>query len=334
MIGQDGEKAAVELARRALALLDKAQVGDSAFAARLSSALDVVGVKPLSSNRDGVAIEHHGKPSSASASAGQETPDLHVFTTPDGRALSVAPAAVSHIIADGDQTVLLLLDGTEERLCDPFPLAAEKLRLSRGDALAGATDGIISIGAARHQLRNLLAIVSALISQALDGNRPALEAGREIAARVAMLTRITDLMLQPHAQFSDLDTLVRVALAEGGTGRIRIKGPPLPIASANGAALALALHELEVHALSSGALTVREGYVEVRWEVSALDEPYLWLQWAERDGPRHRSPLPDGLGKRLLLTATPRRLRGQADIQELPSGLIWSLHAPVAALRA
>ncbi|MFV3545536.1 hypothetical protein ACNJHR_21070, partial [Mycobacterium tuberculosis] len=109
-------------------------------------------------------IEHHGKPSSASASAGQETPDLHVFTTPDGRALSVAPAAVSHIIADGDQTVLLLLDGTEERLCDPFPLAAEKLRLSRGDALAGATDGIISIGAARHQLRNLLAIVSALIS--------------------------------------------------------------------------------------------------------------------------------------------------------------------------
>ncbi|MCE3519353.1 hypothetical protein LXJ58_31885, partial [Escherichia coli] len=119
MIGQDGEKAAVELARRALALLDKAQVGDSAFAARLSSALDVVGVKPLSSNRDGVAIEHHGKPSSASASAGQETPDLHVFTTPDGRALSVAPAAVSHIIADGDQTVLLLLDGTEERLCDP-----------------------------------------------------------------------------------------------------------------------------------------------------------------------------------------------------------------------
>ena len=172
------------------------------------------------------------------------------------------------------------------------------------------------------------------ISFALDGDRPALEAGREIAARVAMLTRIADLMLQPHAQFSDLDTLVRVALAEGGTGRIRIKGPPLPIASANGAALALALHELEVHALSSGALTVRGGYVEVRWEVSALDEPYLWLQWAERDGPRHRSPLPDGLGKRLLLTATPRRLRGQADIQELPSGLIWSLHAPVAALRA
>lgn len=334
MIGQDGEKAAVELARRALALLDKAQVGDSAFAARLSSALDVVEAKPLSSDRDRVAIEHHGMPSSAPALAGQKTSGLHVFTTPDGRALSVSPAAVSHIIADGDQTVLLLLDGTEVRLCDPFPLAAEKLGMTRADALAGATDGVITIGAARHQLRNLLAIVSALISQALDDGRAALEAGREVAARVAMLARVADLMLQPHAQFSDLDTLVRVALAEGGTGRIRIKGPALPIASANGAAFALALHELEVHALSLGALSVRDGYVEVRWEVSALDEPYLWLQWAERDGPRHRSPLPEGLGKRLLLTATPRRLRGQADIQELPSGLIWSLHAPVAALRA
>ncbi|MHA0337363.1 HWE histidine kinase domain-containing protein [Sphingomonas aquatilis] len=334
MIGQDAERAAVELARQALALLDSAQVGDTAFAARLSSALDAVGAKPLSCDQDGVAIEHHGEPSSAPAFAGRETPGLQVFTTADGRALNVAPAAVSHITVDGDETVLLLLDGTEERLRAPFSLVAERLGLSRDDARTCASDGVIAIDAARHQLRNLLAIVSALIRQALDGDRPALEAGREVAARIAMLTRIADLMLQPHARFSDLETLVRVALAEGGTGRIRIKGPALPITSANGAALALALHELEVHALSSGALTARSGYVEVSWEVSALEEPYLWLQWAERDGPRHRSPLSEGLGKRLLLTATPRRLRGQADIQELPSGLIWSLHAPIAALCA
>ncbi len=334
MIGQNAEQAAVELARQAVAILDSARVGDTAFAARLSSALDVVGAKPLACDQDGVATEQHAEPSSTPASARHETSGLQVFTTADGRALSVAPAAVSHITVAGNETILLLLDGTEERLRAPFLLVAERLGMSREDALAGASDGVITIGAARHQLRNLLAIVSALVNQALDGDRPTIEAGREVAARIAMLTRISDLMLQPYARFSDLETLVRVALAEGGTGRIRINGPALPITSSSGAALALALHELEVHALRSGALTTRSGYVEVRWEVSAIEEPHLWLQWAERDGPRLASPLPEGLGKRLLLTATPRRLRGQADIQELPSGLIWSLHAPVAALCA
>lgn len=332
MIDRDAEKEAIALARQALTLLDSANVGDSAFAARLSSALDVVGAKPLASDQVGDDPEPGSKLRSAPACGESETLRSQVFTTTDGRALSVSATAVSHITSDGDETVLLLLDGTEERLRDPFPLVADRLGLSRDEALAGATDGVIAIGAARHQLRNLLAIVSALISQALDGDRPALEAGREIAARIAMLTRIADLMLHPHARFSDLETLVRVALAEGGTGRIRIKGPALPITSATGAALALALHELEVHALRSGALTNGSGYIDVRWEVSAMDEPYLWLQWAERDGPRQQVALSDGLGKRLLLVATPRRLRGHADIQELPSGLIWSLHAPVAAL--
>lgn len=331
MLDQAAEDAAIALARQALALLDGAKAGDTVFAAHLSHALDMA--VDERQQRDGPASAASKGPTSHD-DAGVARHGLGHFLTIDGRRLSVNAESVSHVTTDLEQTVLLLMDGTEERLREPFDVVVGQLGLTSQDALGGSTGGLIAVGAARHQLRNLLAIVSALINQALDGDRPTVETGREVAARIAMLTRISDLMLQPHATFSDLETLVRVSLAEGGTGRVRIKGPALPIGSANAAALALALHELEVHAFRSGALSTKRGYIEVRWEITPGDKPYLWLQWAERDGPHQQSPFAEGLGKRLLLTATPRRLRGEAALQELPSGLVWSLHAPIAAFCA
>ncbi len=199
-------------------------------------------------------------------------------------------------------------------------------------ANAWSVDGSITVEQARHQLRNMLTIVSALVNQSLDGDEPTIVSAREAASRIAMLTRISDLLLQPQAQLSDLHTLVTLALTEGGTGRIRISGPAFPVAPNNAASLALALHELEVHALRCGALSTRNGYVEVSWTITSPDESYLSLQWAERNGPA-TAPLDDAFGRRLLTTATPRRLRGEASLDELPTGLVWSLHAPVTALR-
>jgi two-component sensor histidine kinase len=199
-------------------------------------------------------------------------------------------------------------------------------------ANAWSADGSITVEQARHQLRNMLTIVSALVNQSLDGDEPTIASAREAASRIAMLTRISDLLLQPQTQLNDLHTLVSLALTEGGTGRIRISGPICPIGSAHAATLALALHELEVHALHNGALSTRDGYVEVSWMLTTPDDPYLWLQWAECNGPA-TMPLDDGFGRRLLTTATPRRLHGEATLDELPTGLVWSLHAPVTALR-
>lgn len=204
--------------------------------------------------------------------------------------------------------------------------------LSHASANAWSDHGSITVEQARHQLRNLLTIVSALVNQSLDGDEPTIENAREAASRIAMLTRISDLLLQPQAQLSDLHTLARLALTEGGNGRIRISGPALPVSSANAAALALALHELEVHAFQNGALSTSYGYVEVSWTITSQDEPHLWLQWAERDGPT-ATRLQNTFARRLLTTATPQRLRGESSLDELPTGLVWSLHAPVAALR-
>ena len=203
--------------------------------------------------------------------------------------------------------------------------------VSHDAANAWSAESSITVEQARHQLRNMLTIVSALVNQSLDTDEPTIASAREAASRIAMLTRISDLLLQPQTQASDLHTLVALALTEAGTGRIRIDGPTFPIGSSNAAALALALHELEVHALRNGALSTRDGYVEVSWTLTSPNDPHLWLQWAERDGPA-TAPLDNVFGRRLLTVATPRRLRGEARLDELPTGLIWSLHAPVTAL--
>ncbi|MFD1787551.1 HWE histidine kinase domain-containing protein [Sphingomonas floccifaciens] len=331
MTDVSAEDAAIVLARQALSLLKRADAEDSVLVEHLSRGLKAVASRQQCASGPGGPIDEGSEhcPDGAAATTG-----CGHFTTIDGRQLRLEPEALHRITAENGQTVLLLSDGTVERLRDSFESVAARLGHVELDPQAAALGGLIAVGAARHQLRNLLAIVSALIGQALDHDGPTVETGREIAARISMLTRISDLLLQPDGRFDDLATLIRMSLAEGGTGRVLIAGPDLPISAANAAALALALHELEVHALRFGSLSDRNGHVEVRWEVSSLDEPYLWLQWAERNGPYRQSTLSSGFGRRLLLTAAPRRLRGAADLQELPSGLVWSLHAPVAALCA
>ncbi len=318
------ERTAAVLAPRALSLLDGVDAGGSLFACRLSEALDVAvpnatDMAPRSSMMELVSPGPHAA-----------TP-LATFGLADGQVVAINPATVSHLCSDDFATTIRFLDGSQVQLKVPYEKVVMGLGLpSKSQPPA---NGFMPVNGARHVLRNLLTIVSATTNQVLDGDEPLLEKGRELSARVAMLSRISDLIVQPEAHVTDLQTLVELALAEGGRSRVRIVGSPVPVGPSTAAALALAVHELEVHSLRYGALSEKDGYVSLRWEVNVTDQPHIWLQWAERDGPQVRTPLCTW-SERLLEVATPKRLGGVGGVDDLPTGLIWSLHAPVAALQA
>lgn len=323
MDAKAAERTAVVLARRALGLLDNANAGSSLFACRLSHALDACAeIGDLASFRSDT---------SKIGAEGRDDVLLTSFAMADGRSIAISPSAVSHLCYDGVATTVRLLDGTQVQLSDPYEEIVAKLALP--STSQPPANGFIPVDGARHALRNLLAMVSALTSQAMDSDAPLLAKSQEVAARVAMLSRIGDLIVQPEAHVTDLQTLVELALADGKSSRVRIVGDPVAVGPSTAAALALAVHELEVHSLRCGALSGPSGYVSLRWEINAVEQPHIWLQWADRDGPRVRPPL-DGWSKRLLAAATPRRLGGVGGVDELPTGLIWSLHAPLAALQA
>ncbi|MCP8893034.1 HWE histidine kinase domain-containing protein [Sphingomonas faeni] len=322
MDSKAAERTAVVLVRRALGLLDAANAGSSVFACLLSDALDasteVETDGALDADPELMRLESTGI-------------DDTTFALVDGRRIAISPSAVSHLCCDGTTTTVRFVDGTQVRLEDEFEDIVDKLALP----CAGQppANGFIPVDGARHALRNLLTMVSALTSQAMESDEPLLVKGQEVAARVALLSRISDLIVQPEAHVTDLQTLVELALADGHSSRVRIVGAPVAVGPSTAAAIALAVHELEVHSLSCGALSGRNGYVSLRWEINAVEQPHIWLQWAERDGPQVRPPL-DAWSERLLAVATPRRLGGVGGVDELPSGLVWSLHAPLAALQA
>lgn len=334
MAKRDTERAALALSRQAFDLLGAADMGSSLLAYRLAYALQAD--PDLPNSRDAAYEGVHAPTAdllsdSDRAPKHDPSPARHVFVASDGRRLSISPSDVSHVSGEADGAVVIFKNGASEQVRDPFDDVIARLGLADEATRDQALGGVITTDAARHHLRNLLTIVSALVNQAVDRNELPLEPGRDIGARVAMLNRVSDLLLQPYGHHGDIHELIELVLSDASAGRVRVQGPALAIGPGTATSLALALHELEVHALGFGALREETGQVEVRWELNQLDQPCLWLQWAERDGPSR--PLSEGYGKRLIM-GTARRLRGEGSLQELPTGLVWSLIAPLAALQS
>jgi two-component sensor histidine kinase len=325
MNNRETELTSIALARQALNVLDDNGNGSSLFACKLAEALD-----HAEADRVGDQVLTQDVSAGASGSALFRV-DAHSreLVASDGSRLVINPEAIVQVRGVEATTTVSLVDGSEVRISGDLAQVAPALGLP-SVALSQSVD-YVSASTARHQLRNLLAIVSAITNQVLDEDRPLIDKARDLAARTAMLSSIGDLLLQPQAHPTDLQALVSRIMNDVADKRCKVTGPSVLVGPGTAVTLGLALHELQVHSFKTGALSSRNGCVEISWSANDVEAPYLWLQWADRDGPRMRPPLSDW-SNRLLCVATPRRLGGQCGIEELPSGLVWSLHAPLERL--
>ena len=99
--------------------------------------------------------------------------------------------------------------------------------------------------------------------------------------------------------------------------------------------LTLALHELQTNAIKYGALSWRNGSVDLFWKViGSGGDARLWMQWAECDGPAVAVPERQGSGTRLITSATSRSIGGDASLDYASTGLTWMLTAPHARICA
>ena len=325
MNNRETELTSIALARQALNVLDDNGNGSSLFACKLAEALD-----HAEADRVGDQVLTQDVSAGASGSALFRV-DAHSreLVASDGSRLVINPEAIVQVRGVEATTTVSLVDGSEVRISGDLAQVAPALGLP-SVALSQSVD-YVSASTARHQVRNLLAIVSAITNQVLDEDRPLIDKARDLAARTAMLSSIGDLLLQPQSHSTDLQVLVSRLMNVVGDKRCKVTGPSVLVGPGAAVTLGLALHELHVHSFRTGALSSRNGYVEISWSANDVEASYLWLQWADRDGPQMRAPL-SAWSDRLLSVATPRRLGGQCGIQELPSGLVWSLHAPLERL--
>ena len=180
----------------------------------------------------------------------------------------------------------------------------------------------ILLAEARHRIRNLLAVVQALASQAEVEGRFAREYRDAFLARFEAVVHAEDLSLASGAG-TDLAALIGQALARAGAGQCRIDpGPKVLLRSERVLPLGMILHELVTNALKYGALSSPDGVVDVSWGVT--DEGgrrTLGLHWQERNGPPVTSPSQTGFGTRLIQFSAERSLQGTAELSFQPEGL-------------
>jgi two-component system CheB/CheR fusion protein len=183
-----------------------------------------------------------------------------------------------------------------------------------------------------HRVKNILSIVTSVVTQTLKRNRDPDVFGAAIQGRIAAIARahstLTEQGGQSDASFRDLVTTELAPYAEGRT--ITIDGADLLLTPKAGLSLALAVHELASNAAKYGSLSVAGGQLAVSWALGDAHERVLRFVWAETGGPRIEAPPTQrGFGTTLIERALTYEFDAVVDRAFLPNGLRCTIDLPL-----
>jgi len=185
-----------------------------------------------------------------------------------------------------------------------------------------------------HRIKNILAIVQSVANQTLKNNDEMRVAKPALLARLAALGRAHDILMQSAHDTTTMRAVVETASREQPKGRLLAEGPEIAMSAKSGLALALALHELSTNAMKYGALSNENGQVAISWQVVPDDEgDQLEFIWVESNGPAVVPPDRKGFGSQMIERALSAYVRGRAELDYRPAGLVFRLTAPVIAFK-
>ena len=193
------------------------------------------------------------------------------------------------------------------------------------------------LGELDHRVKNILTIVSAVISQTLK-TTPTPEAfATEVNGRVQAIAKAHSLLTQSgHGELS-LRAILQTELApyDRGAGSVAVTGQDVALTPKAGLALAMAIHELASNAAKYGALSTIAGRLTVAWHIfpgaSAPEAmpALLKLTWAEAGGPAVSPPTRRGFGTTLIERALTHEIDAEVSREFLAGGLLCSIALPL-----
>ena len=188
------------------------------------------------------------------------------------------------------------------------------------------------LGELDHRVKNILAIVSAVISQTLKTTATREEFATEVSGRVQAIAKAHSLLTQSGDGDVSLRTILQTELApyDRGAGNIVITGQDVALTPKAGLALAMAVHELASNAAKYGALSMITGQLTVAWEaLNGSGHPALTLCWTEKGGPAVSPPTRRGFGTTLIERALAHELDAEVSREFLADGLVCSITFPL-----
>lgn len=191
-----------------------------------------------------------------------------------------------------------------------------------------------------HRLKNLFAMVDAMISLSVRSARTPQEFAQALRGRLAALLRAKELIrpgitgTEHASQRTTIDALVRTILQpyDDDTSRERISatGPVVAVGTTAVTSLALALHESTTNAVKYGALSEPNGTIRIKWETQGDD---FRLEWEETGGPAIVvSPSAHGFGSVLTERSIISQLGGKIEYDWKRAGLKLKVTVPLDRL--
>jgi two-component sensor histidine kinase len=203
-------------------------------------------------------------------------------------------------------------------------LANERLRAEIEERERAQQRQLLLIHELNHRVKNILAMVQAIVTQTLS-NTPTRKVARQaLDERLQALARAHDVLTRESWHGAELADIIAGAVAplEANPGlRFRASGPSVRLEPKAAVSLAMVLHELATNAVKYGALSTDAGWVSLDWTATpapgGLD---LALTWVEHGGPPVKPPRRRGFGARLISRSLAAEL-GSAELIYAPAGV-------------
>lgn len=189
------------------------------------------------------------------------------------------------------------------------------------------------LGELDHRVKNILAIVSAIVIQTLKSNPSPEGFAATIDGRIRAIARAHSLLTgHGAAGLGTLRELVETELAPYRERDLQIEGPDLVLTPKAGLSLAMAIHELASNAVKYGSLSERGGRLAISWTVTGDRDRRLQLRWAESGGPRVSGPpTQTGFGTTLIERSLSYEWDAQVDRSFAESGVVCTIDLPFDA---
>lgn len=189
------------------------------------------------------------------------------------------------------------------------------------------------LGELDHRVKNILAIVSSIVSQTLKANLSPQAFAATIEGRITAIARAHSLLTDRGAAGAGtLRDLIETELEPYRGQDLQIAGPEVVLTPKAGLSVAMAIHELASNAAKYGSLSDPNGRLAVSWTVTDGPEQRLRLSWSESGGP----PVPGPPSQRGFGTTLIERSLGyefDADVERTfaQSGVVCTIDLPLTA---
>ncbi|SEJ35045.1 PAS domain-containing protein [Frateuria terrea] len=211
-------------------------------------------------------------------------------------------------------------DGTRRRVAVIFNDITERKRHEQHQRLL--------LHELNHRVKNTLVTVQSMAMQTFRPGADPEQAREQFEGRLMALSRAHDILTRESWSGASLAAIVQEAIApyrDQRRERLYASGPPVWLPPRHALAFAMVLHELGTNAVKYGALSSRDGRVDIGWTANES----LRLRWVESGGPAVVPPARRGFGSRLIERGLRHEIGGRVILQFAAGGVVCTIEAPL-----